>query len=407
MNQTVEIDFKVNKAFEPAMFDEKPYLVLYGGAGSGKSFFAAQKILLRTINENDNRTLVIMKTGSRLRQFAFQTCLDVINTYEMNELFHITVSPLEILCKDNGNKILFMGLDEPENIKSLPGIKNIWVEEATALSRNDFQQLNIRLRGESENYKQTLLSFNPIDKSSWLYEDFFQTGKYNPVGIYHSTFKDNDYIGDDYEYRIRQSYKYDAVQLGVYLNGSWGERKDNMIYTNWKISNDMSTNFNDYKTKYAGVDFGFNDPNVLLGVGFLEDKVFIFKEFYKKGITIKQFIDEMKNIVPRTVLVIADARSPGNVQEMKQNNIYCRVSDKSPNSIMSGINFLKSKELLIHPDCKNTIEEIRNYAYLYNEDSNTYLDKPTVGNDHCMDTLRYASDPMRFKKIAKSGIRIL
>jgi len=404
---TVEIDFKINKKFEPAMFDDKPYLVLYGGAGSGKSFFAAQKILLRTINENDNRTLVIMKTGSRLRQFAFQTCLDVIDTYGMNELFHITVSPLEILCKENGNKILFMGLDEPENIKSLPGIKNIWVEESTALSRNDFQQLNIRLRGESENYKQTILSFNPIDKSSWLYEDFFQTGKYHPVGIYHSTYKDNEWIGDDYEYRIRQSYKYDSVQLGVYLDGSWGERKDNMIYTNWKISNDMSTNFNDYRIKYAGVDFGWNDPNVLLGVGFLEDKIFIFKEFYKKGITIQKFIDEIKKIVPRTVLVIADARSPGNIQEMKQNNIYCRVSDKTPNSIMSGINYLKSKEILIHPDCKNTIEEIKDYAYLYHEDSNTYLDKPTIGNDHCMDTLRYASDPMRFKKIAKSGIRIL
>jgi len=401
-----EISFKINRAFETALADEKPYLVLYGGAGSGKSFFAAQKVLLRILNEDDNRTLVIMKTGSRLRQFAFQSCLDVISTYEMSDLFHVTVSPLEILCKHNNNKILFMGLDEPENIKSLPGIKNIWVEEATALKRNDFQQLNIRLRGESKYYKQIILTFNPIDKSSWLFEDFFQSAKYHPVGIYKSTFKDNDYIGDDYEYRIRQSYKHDANQLKIYLDGGWGERSSQRIYTNWRIDESIPTSFDSYKTKYCGVDFGFNDPNVLIGAGFIEDKLYIFKEIYLVGTTLAKFIDKIKETVPYHVLTICDARSPGNIQEMKNRGVHCRASDKTPNSVMAGINFLKSKEILIHPDCKHLIEEIEIYSYLYNEDSNTFFDKPTAGNDHCMDTLRYAADPVRLRKMVTPGIKI-
>ena len=401
-----EIDFKINQAFEPALFDERPYMILFGGAGSGKSFFAAQKTILRILNEKDNRTLVIMKTGSRLRQFAFQSCLDVISTYNMNELFHITVSPLEILCKANGNKILFMGLDEPENIKSLPGIKNIWVEEATALKRNDFQQVNIRLRGMSETYKQVILTFNPIDKSSWLWEDFFQTGKYHPVGIYKSTFRDNDYIGDDYEYRMRNSYKFDQNQLSVYLDGEWGERSSQRIYTNWRIDEAIPTNFDFYKTKYCGIDYGFNDPNVLLAIGVIEDKIYIFKEIYLLNKTNIEFTKEIKSIVPRHILCIADARAPGNIQEMKNNGIYIKPSDKTPNSIMSGINFLKSKEIIIHPDCRNTIEEIGIYSYLYNEDNNTYYDKPTAGNDHCMDTMRYGCDPIRLRKLVTSGIKI-
>jgi len=401
-----EIDFKINRKFEPAMFDEKPYLVLYGGAGSGKSYFAAQKILVRTLNEVDNRTLVVMKIGSRLRQYAFQTMLDVIYQYDLRSIFDWSVAPLEIICKENGNKILFMGLDDPENIKSIPGIKNIWVEEATSLKRNDFQQLNLRLRGESKYYKQIICTFNPIDKSNWLYQDFFQSKKYHPVGIYHSNYKDNDYIGDDYEYRIRQSYKYDTVQLGVYLDGVWGERSNNLIFTNWKIDPTLSTDFNFYRTKYGSTDFGWNDPNVLLAVGVQDDKLCVFKEFYKRQITLQQFIDEIKKMVPRHVLIIADARSPGNIQEMKQNGLYVKASDKSPNSIMAGINFLKSKEILIHPDCKNTIEEISNYSYLYNDDTAGYFDKPTAGNEHCMDTLRYAVDPLRFKKVATPGVRI-
>lgn len=398
-----EISFKINRAFEKALADENPYLVLYGGAGSGKSFFAAQKILLRILNEDENRTLVIMKTGSRLRQFAFQSCLDVISSYEMSDLFHVTVSPLEILCKHNGNKILFMGLDEPENIKSLPGIKNIWVEEATALKRNDFQQLNIRLRGESKYYKQIILTFNPIDKNSWLFEDFFQNAKYHPVGIYKSTFRDNDYIGDDYEYRIRQSYKQDENQLKIYLDGGWGERSTQKIYTNWSIDGTISQEFNDYRTKYCGIDFGWNDPNVCIAAGFTETKIYIFKEFYKTGITIKQFAEGIKEMVPRNVLCIADARSPGLIQELKNSGIYVRPSDKTPNSIMAGINFIKGFDIVVHPECKHFIEEIGNYSYLYNENNDNFLDKPTQGGDHTLDCLRYASDPQRLKKRVTAG----
>jgi len=401
-----EMELKINKKFEGAWWDDKPYVVLFGGAGSGKSFFAAQKILLRTLEEEDNRTLVVMKIGSRLRQYAFQTMLDVINLYNLRDLFTWTWAPLEIMCTENGNKIMFTGLDDPENIKSIPGIHNIWIEEATSLNRRDFEQLNLRLRGTSKYYKQILLTFNPIDKSNWLYKDFFRDAKYNPAGIYHSTFKDNEYIGDDYEFRIRQSCKNNPIQMTVYFDGNWGERTNNLIFQNWKIDPSIPTNFEDYKTKYAGVDFGWNDPNVLLGIGTIEENIYIFKEYFKRQRTLKDFIEDIKKIVPRNILIIADARSPGNIQEMKQQRMYVKASDKSPNSIMAGINFLKSKQILIHPDCKNTIDEMSAYSFLYDEDNATYFDKPTAGNEHTIDTLRYACDPLRFKKVAVPGVRI-
>jgi len=144
----------------------------------------------------------------------------------------------------------------------------------------------------------------------------------------------------------------------------------------------------------------------LLAIGVVEDKIYIFKEIYLLNKTNIEFIKEIKPIVPRHILSIADARGPGNIQEMKNNGIYIKASDKTPNSIMSGINFLKSKEIIIHPDCKNTIEEIGIYSYLYDEDNNTYFDKPTAGNDHCMDTMRYGCDPIRLRKLVTSGIKI-
>jgi len=406
MTTNTQIEFKVNKAFEKALFDDSPYLILYGSAGSGKSFFAAQKIILRVIDEEQFRALVVMKIGSKLRQYAFQTIIDVINMYGMQDLFNYTVAPLEITCKENGNKILFTGLDDPEGLKSIANINNVWIEEATSLQRNDFQQLNIRIRGDSKvKYKQIMLTFNPVSKQNWIYEDFFQNLQYHPVGIYKSTYKDNEYIGDDYEDRIRQSYKNDLNQLGVYLSGIWGERSSNRIYTNWRVE-EIPTQFEAYKYKYAGVDFGFNDPNVLLCGGVIENKLYIFDEIYKTGITLNKFIEEIKNKVPRHILVIADARSPGNILEMQNKGIYVRPSDKKPNSIMAGINFLKGMEIIIHPRCKNTIEEIGAYSYIYNEDNNTYFDKPSSGNDHAMDTMRYLADPIRLMKRVTAGIRI-
>ena len=403
-----EIDFVINEKFKEFLFDERMYTLLVGGAGSGKSFAATQKILLRTLNEDDNRTLVLMATATRLRAFVFQTFTDVIDTYKLNDLFHITVSPLEIACKSNGNKIIFFGLDEnAEQLKSLPGIKNIFIEEATSIPRRAFEQINIRLRGQYKYYMQIILACNPIDKGNWVYKDFIQEPKYSPAGIYNSTFKDNPFIGDNYEFQLRNSYKNNENLFGVYFSGEWGSIATNKIFTNWRIDSSIPTEFEDYKLKYSGIDFGFNDPNVCLGVGFTEDKVYVFKEFYESGITNTQFIKHIKSIVPRHILSIADARSPGNIQEMKNNGIYVRPSDKTPNSIMSGINFLKSKEIIIHPDCKNTIDEITNFSYVYDENTETFFDKPTSGGDHCMDTIRYASDAIRLRKLVTAGIKIL
>ena len=402
-----EIEFVINDKFKEFFFDQKPYILLSGGAGSGKSFAASQKILLRTLNEDDNRTLVLMQTASRLRSYVFQTFLDVIDTYHLRDLFECRVSPLEIICKSNGNKIVFFGLDDnAEQLKSIPGIKNIFIEECTSISKRSMEQINIRLRGQYKYYKQIILACNPIDKSSWVYKDFVQEAKYSPAGIYNSTFRDNPYVGEDYEYRLRDSYDYDENLLGVYYNGEWGERSSQKIFTNWRVDETISQDFSSYRYSYGGGDIGFNDPNVLLCVGFIEDKVYIFKEFYKRHITNQQFVSEIKKIVPRGILSIIDARAAGSIQEMKNSGIYCRPSDKTPNSIIAGINFLKSKEIIIHPSCKNTIDEMTQYSYLFDEEKNSFIDKPTVGNEHCIDACRYACDPQRLRKIVRAGIKI-
>ena len=96
----------------------------------------------------------------------------------------------------NGNEILTTGLDDPEKIKSIYNITSIWIEEATELEKGDFDQLDLRLRNDSDNYKQIILSFNPVSETHWIKAEFFDKPIENCT-LLHSTFKNNKFLDKD------------------------------------------------------------------------------------------------------------------------------------------------------------------------------------------------------------------
>jgi phage terminase large subunit len=149
----IEIQSDVfNDAYLPALDDQKRYLVLYGGAGSGKSVFAAQKILMRVLNEPGHRFLICRKVGKTLRNSVFQLFRDVVSDWNLSGLFKTNRSDMEITCI-NGGQLLFAGLDDVEKLKSIARITGVWIEEASELHPNDFQQINLRLRGQTPSFK--------------------------------------------------------------------------------------------------------------------------------------------------------------------------------------------------------------------------------------------------------------
>jgi phage terminase large subunit len=56
---------------------------------------------------------------------------------------------------------------------------DFWIEEATELEEEDFQQLTLRLRGLTDSYKQITLTFNPVTKDHWIYTKFFENNHPN------------------------------------------------------------------------------------------------------------------------------------------------------------------------------------------------------------------------------------
>ena len=163
----------VNKAYLPVLSDESRFKVLYGGAGSGKSHFVAQSVVLRCLKEKGRRFLIVRKVARTLRYSVFVLIREIIATMGLENVFEVNRTDMTITCRLNGNQLLFLGLDDVEKLKSIHGITDIWIEEASEVLQSDFEQLNLRLRGNPEIKKQVVLTFNPISATHWLKQYFF------------------------------------------------------------------------------------------------------------------------------------------------------------------------------------------------------------------------------------------
>ena len=183
-----------NKAFMPLFFDEHRFLVLKGGGGSGKSVFAARKLIERAFAEPGHRFLVCRKVAKTLRESCWRNILDQLSKYYPGR-YSPNKSDLTITC-DNGSTFLFAGLDDVEKLKSIVDVTGEWIEEASELLEGDLNQLNIRLRGETREYKQIILTFNPISITHWLKLRFFDRQDPN-ARVHESTYRDNRFLPEE------------------------------------------------------------------------------------------------------------------------------------------------------------------------------------------------------------------
>ncbi len=211
----------INPKFIPAVYCRKRYLILVGGTDSGKSVFAAQKLLWRIHEEKRHRFLMIRKVLRTVRESVYRTVKSQIEINGLSPAFEPKDSQLRIECPHH-SEIISSGIDDPEKLKSIHDITGIWVEEATELSENDFEEINRRLRGLRRYYKQIILSFNPIHPAHFLKRMFFDADAplRNDCKIIHVTYKDNMFCDpadavryETYRGRMRQ----------VYTLGEWGD----------------------------------------------------------------------------------------------------------------------------------------------------------------------------------------
>lgn len=252
--------------FLPLFADTHRYLVLKGGGGSGKSIFAGRKILERATSEPGHRFLVVRKVAKTLRESCFKQLCGQVKAHYPGSGYKINHSDMRIAF-ENGSEILFAGLDDVEKLKSIYNIDGIWIEEASEVLESDFNQLDIRMRGESRYYKQIILSFNPISIKHWLKKRFFDR-KDPRARTHESTYKDNPFLPEE-DRRTLENFQFtDEYYYQVYCLGIWGVT-GKTVFDGRAVTARLLENIRPEKTGYFEYD---DDGLKLSNIRFVEDK---------------------------------------------------------------------------------------------------------------------------------------
>jgi phage terminase large subunit len=402
-----QILLKLNKEmFVPKLF---PYLLDYshrwefwvGSAGSGKSYTICQKIIVRCTKEK-LRVLVCRRYGTTLRQSVVKQFNDVLTQWKLTKYVKMRQTDFTITFP-NGSEIIFSGLDDEEKLLSLTNISMIWVEEAYQVEKNKVEQLNLRMRGTAAN-QQLILSWNPINKGSWLYNFTVENPPENSVYI-HSCYKDNPFLNDEYRRAIDEMAVRNPAKYRVFGLGEWGVDSEGLVYTNWIEEEfdalEMASKGLEHR---AGMDIGFVDPSTVVDTLYDRENrtIYVFNEFYKKGCQLNELAEAIKKMNLQRTILYVDAADPRAIQFFRNEGIRAEQCKKggSKGSVQTGIQFLQDHKLIIHPKCKEVIRELENYSYIRSKQTGEWTDDTTHEYSHSLDGLRYAySDIYTSQKI--------
>lgn len=392
---------KVSGEFFNDIYLEKLYQsnkrvrIVYGGSSSGKSKYIADEKILGLLEGRN--CLACRKVGLTIEGSIWKELLDSIDRLGLDSYFKTKQKPFTITCKNNDRQIVCIGLDDVEKVKGIRPKKgcwdDVWIDEATEISEDDYKQLRKRQRGLSKFRKRIDLSFNPIVKSNWIYKRFFGIWEDNKryaendqTQILKVTYKDNRFLDEDTIYDLENED--DEYYYEVYTLGNWGVIGET-IFKNWSVQEFDDSTFDNYRN---GLDWGFaKDPLAILKTHYDSRKkiIYIIGEVYEAGVGNAAGSQKAKQLIGDEILK-CDSAEPKSIDEFVNYGINAYGARKGSGSIENGIRWLQEQKIIIHPRCINFKNEIEQYQYKKDKKTGIIIKQPVDKNNHLMDALRYA-----------------
>jgi phage terminase large subunit len=320
---TIQVDAAIfNPAFYLFLMKVYNYEIYWGGRGSGKSKFIAQKLVLQ-LSTTPGRNLVAMrKQATDCRNSCFAEIYKAIYDFKLQDVWEVRENPdMRMYNRVTKSEIIFTGMDKVENVKSLTfkhgNATDLWYEELTEeLVEDNLVTLDTSIRSFGKKCR-VIVSFNPPLETFWIIgwlkiylhaKIYTETNEYTfetKIGqsiikadclIHHSTWQDNEW---NYEWtngkpdhdrpgeyaakleRLKTSnpYKYRTECLG--LPGTAGES----VFNPNKIS-DRSRYLNElyeheppqmYNFSYKTDDNGVFIPESVRGMPSFNGETLIYK----------------------------------------------------------------------------------------------------------------------------------
>lgn len=378
--------------FLPLLNDYSHRWEIYkGSAGSGKSHFITQKIIIKALREK-RRVMICRRYGTTMRNSVFKLFKDVIESFKITHLTRIKESDMSITLP-NGSEIIFVGLDNEEKLLSIAGITDVFIEEVYEVPKEIVDQLNLRMRGKAPN-QQIYMAFNPISAKHWLY-DFCEGSTRPESSIYsQSTFRDNPFLPDEYVKALEDMYRTNPNKARVFCDGNWGADVEGLVYKNHVVSDfDINELIKQGLEVRVGIDWGFIDPTTVVVSLFDKPKkeIYIIGEFYKRGATLEEIKDGIIQLGISKQKMYCDGAEPDKVDYLRRNGFNAVSAKKGAGSVKAGISFLQDMKIICHESCVNVAAELENYVYLKDKKTGQYIeDSYDHDFSHTMDALRYS-----------------
>ena len=299
------------------------------------------------------------------------------------------------MCR-NGNEVIFGGVkddEQREKLKSITAengnITDVWIEEATEITQDDFEIIDDRLRGDLPDgmFFQIRMTFNPVSANHWIKRVFWDRPDPNVI-CHKSTYLDNRFIDPAYYERMQRRKEIDPEGYQIYGLGEWGETSG-LIFSNYTVE-PLRQEVAYYDYRRYGHDFGFNHRDACLDVRFKDDEVYIVNEIYEREKTTDDIIDELNGgNWDVNELMYCDSAEPDRITQLQRAGYNAVGVKKHSGSVNAGIDWLKARKIHIDPSCVGTISEISSWRWKKDKDG-VNTDTPVPYGDDAMAALRYA-----------------
>ena len=375
-----------------------------GGRGSCKSSFVGIAIPLIVVNNPQVHAACFRKVGNTIQNSIRAQIEWGIYKLGLQDLFLIPKSYSNpIVFKPTGQKIYFLGLDNPQKVKSIkPNFGYIgvtWFEELDQFAgENEIRTVTqSTMRGGSIYWD--FRTFNPpISKNNWanMYAEKAYKRSASTL-VVRNTYLDvpSEWLGTQFieeaeELKAINPRAYEHEYLGI-ATGTGGDVFENACEL------DMSSMVDSFDHIYNGIDWGFaRDPFRFVRMHFDAKKLdlYIFDEFttYKtrNEDTFHRLYDE-EHKINRQELVTADSAEEKSVADFRAYGAFIRPAKKGPDSVRYGIKWLQGlRHIYIDKNrCPETYYEFVNYEYERDRDGNFISAYPDADN-HSIDAVRYA-----------------
>lgn len=418
------IQIKLSDKMAPSFFsvhqDVKQHghthYVLAGGRGSTKSSYVSLEIPLLLMRNPECHAVILRKVANTLRNSVYTQMEWALDALHISDKWKMTVSPMEMVRKATGQKILFFGVDDKAKIKSIKlpfgYVGVVWYEELDQFAgMEEIRNLNQSLmRGGSKFW--CFSSYNPPKSANnWVNEEMLLDEQDRLVHRSDYLSVNPDWLGPQFIYeadklKAKNETAYRHEYLGE-ITGTGGAVFENV--TEKRITDEEIQQFD--RRRY-GLDFGFAvDPLAFVSMHYdvKREILYIFDEIYQPKLTNRQAAVKIKRKITETALIRADGAEPKSIKELNELGLRVIAAKKGPDSVDFGMRWLQGLSAIVidKKRCPNTYKEFVTYEYETTRDGQ-YISAYPDKNNHAIDAVRYGCEdlmPARFKiKAVRSNL---